>query len=265
LNQQEPNADKWGLAALEQRRRRTQDHLAKIAARRESWINRNRYYYGLVNRLLRFWVEPQKKVLSVRCGPGNLLAAVRPALGKGIDICPEIVEIAQRRSPSFEFSVAFPDKQEFNDAFGKDEKFDYILFNDVGDTVDVLQALRNFRPLCHRHSRLLITTYNHTRPVIAVLARATAAIKRVCAVIEAVNLPDVSRKHPARPERCWCICEYAGGRGCRLPAHDSFLSHMLRTDTLVVASISIPNSPGWLFEESGSSSIITAISWPFRI
>jgi 2-polyprenyl-3-methyl-5-hydroxy-6-metoxy-1,4-benzoquinol methylase len=161
LNQREPNADKWGLAALEQRRRRTQDHLAKIAARRESWINRNRYYYGLVNRLLSFWVEPQKKVLSVRCGPGNLLAAVRPALGKGIDICPEIVEIAQRRSPSFEFAVAFPDKQEFNHAFGKDEKFDYILFNDVGDTVDVLQALRNFRPLCHRHSRLLITTYNH--------------------------------------------------------------------------------------------------------
>jgi Glycosyl transferase family 2/Methyltransferase domain len=157
----EPNAVTWGPAALEQRRERTRDHLAKIAARRENWINRNRYYYELLNRLLRFLVEPQKKVLSVRCDIGNLLAVVRPSNGKGIDICPEIIEIAQQRSPSFEFAVAFPDKEEFQRAFKPDEKFDYILFNDIGDTVDVLQALRNLTPLCQRHTRVLITTYNH--------------------------------------------------------------------------------------------------------
>jgi len=173
LNQREPTADTWGLAALEQRRQRTRDHLSKIAARRESWINRNRYYYRLVNRLLCFLVEPQKKVLSVRCGPGNLLAAVRPAVGKGIDICSDIVEIARQRSPSLEFAVAFPDKEEFSHAFEKNEKFDYILFDEVGDTVDVLQALRNFRPLCERHTRLLITTYNHLWEPLVTLAEWT--------------------------------------------------------------------------------------------
>jgi 2-polyprenyl-3-methyl-5-hydroxy-6-metoxy-1,4-benzoquinol methylase len=161
VNQREPNADKWGLAALEQRRQRTREHLATIATRRESWINRNRYYYRLVNRLFGFLVEPAKKVLSVRCGPGNLLAVVRPALGKGLDISAEMVEIAQQRNPSFEFSVGFPDQDEFHHAFRTDEKFDYVLFNEVGDTVDVLQALRNLKPLCHRHTRLLITTYNY--------------------------------------------------------------------------------------------------------
>jgi 2-polyprenyl-3-methyl-5-hydroxy-6-metoxy-1,4-benzoquinol methylase len=161
LSQREPNAEKWGPAALEQRRERTRDHLAKIAARRETWIKRNRYYYGLLHRLLRFLVEPQKKVLSVRCGTGNLLAVVQPSKGKGIDICAEIVGIAQQRNPSLEFAVAFPDKQEFQHVFNPDEKFDYILFNDIGDTVDVLQALRNLTPLCHRHTRVLITTYNH--------------------------------------------------------------------------------------------------------
>ena len=98
----------WGPAALEERRERTRDHLAKIAARRESWINRNKYYYELLNRLFRFLVEPEKKVLSVRCGTGNLLAVVRPSNGKGIEICHEIVDIAQQRNPSFEFAVAFP-------------------------------------------------------------------------------------------------------------------------------------------------------------
>src|SRR5439155_11283828 len=100
LKQHEANLQTWGPAALEQRRERTRDHLAKIAARRETWINRTRYYYELLHRLLCFLVEPQKKVLSVRCGTGNLLAVLHPSKGKGIDICPEIIEIAQQRSPS---------------------------------------------------------------------------------------------------------------------------------------------------------------------
>src|SRR6266478_923301 len=161
LNEPQANREVWGPAVLEQRRERTRDHLAKIAARRQSWINRNRYYYELLNRLLRFLVEPQKKILSVRCGTGNLLAVLQPSKGIGIDICPEIIEIAQERSPSFEFAVAFPDKEEFRQAFTADEKFDYILFNDIGDTVDVLQALRNLTSLCQRHTRVLVTTYNH--------------------------------------------------------------------------------------------------------
>src|SRR5216110_4072663 len=151
----------WGLVALEQRRQRTRDHLAKIAPRREGWITNNKYYYELLVRLLRFLVEPQKRVLSVRCDTGNLLAAVRPSDGKGIDICAEMVEIAQQRNPSLNFAVAFPDKEEFGQSFRRGEKFDYILFNDIGDTVDVLQAFRNLKPLCQRHTRVLVTTYNH--------------------------------------------------------------------------------------------------------
>src|SRR5439155_21572812 len=100
VKEREPKTEGWGLAALEQRRERTRDHLAKIAARRESWINRNKYYYGLLSRLLRFLVEPQKKVLSVRCDTGNVLAAVRPSDGKGVDICAEVVEIARHGNPS---------------------------------------------------------------------------------------------------------------------------------------------------------------------
>lgn len=153
--------ENWGSAALEERRERTRRHLVEIAPRRELWINRNRYYYRLLSRLLRFIVEPNKKVLSVRCGTGKLLKAVRPSQAKGIDICAEMIDIAKRRNPSFEFSVAFPDKDEFQQRFAAEEKFDYILFNDIGDTVDVLQALQNLRQLCRRHTRLVITTYNH--------------------------------------------------------------------------------------------------------
>ena len=67
-----------------------------------------------------------------------------------------MVDIARQRNPSFDFAVAFPDKDEFRKVFKPREKFDYILFNNIGDTVDVLQALRNFKPLCLRHTRLLM-------------------------------------------------------------------------------------------------------------
>src|SRR5207245_11587474 len=160
-NERETSREVWGPPALEQRRERTRDHLAKIAVRRQSWINRNGYYYELLNRLLRFLVEPQKKVLSVRCDTGNLLAAVRPSKGKGVDICAEIVEIAQQRNPSFEFAVAFPDKEEFKQAVAPDEKFDYILFNDIGDTVDVLQAMRSLGHICQSNTRLSVMTCNY--------------------------------------------------------------------------------------------------------
>jgi len=111
--------------------------------------------------LLRFVVEPDKTVLSVRCGTGYHLAAVSPKIGKGVDICAEMVQIARQRNPSFDFAVAFPDKDEFRELFRPHEKFDYILFSNIGDTVDVLQALRNFRPLCLRKTRVLIESYNH--------------------------------------------------------------------------------------------------------
>src|SRR5215468_5118253 len=161
INERKTHQGVWGPAALEQRRERARRHLAAIASRRESWIKRNHYYYELLGRLLRFLVEPQKNVLSVGCGTGFHLAAVAPKEGKGTDVCAEIVDIARQRNPSCEFAVAFPDKVEFRALFESAEKFDYILLNNIGDTVDVLEALRNLRSLCQRHTRLLITTYNH--------------------------------------------------------------------------------------------------------
>jgi SAM-dependent methyltransferase len=162
--------DTWGPAALDERRARTRAHLAALAGKRDRWVKRNRYYYKLLGRLLQFLVEPNKRVLSVRCGTGSVLSATQPAVGKGIEITPEIVEVAREHHPEFTYAVAFPDTDEFQAIFEKGEKFDYIAFNDIDDTVDVQRALRNFRPLCERHTRILITTYNHLWEPIVTLA-----------------------------------------------------------------------------------------------
>jgi len=252
LNERETHTQPWGAAALEQRRERTRNHLARIAPRRESWINRNTYYYELLSGLLRFLVEPQKKVLSVRCGTGNLLAVVRPRTGHGVDICAEIVTIARQRNPSFEFAVAFPDKGEFRQVFEPDEKFDYILFNDIGDTVDVLEALRNLKPLCQRHTRLLITTYNHLwEPLVSFAEWVGMKVPRTeqnwLSIADVRNLLRLAGFEALETHRIVLLPKYIpllSGFLNRFCARLPFLSKLCMTQVVVARVVLPPVSPG---------------------
>jgi Glycosyl transferase family 2/Methyltransferase domain len=155
---------------LEERRARTRSHLDALAAKRDQWVKRNRYYYRLLAQLLQFLVEPGKKVLAVRCSTGTLLAAMRPSEGKGVEISSAIIEVAKNQHPEFNYNVAFPDDETFASCFERGETFDYILFSYIDDTVDVQRALHNLKPLCSRHTRLLILTYNHLWEPLVTLA-----------------------------------------------------------------------------------------------
>ena len=251
LNERETHTQPWGAAALEQRRERIRNHLARIAPRREIWINRNTYYYELLSRLLCFLVEPQKKILSVRCGTGNLLAVVRPCAGKGVDICPEIVAIAQQRNPSFELAVAFPDKEEFRKVFEPDEKFDYILFNDIGDTVDVLEALRNLKPLCQRQTRLLITTYNHLwEPLVSFAEWVGMKVPRTeqnwLSIADVRNLLTLAGFEALETHRIVLLPKYIpllSGFLNRFCARLPFLSKLCMTQVVVARMLPPPVSP----------------------
>lgn len=151
----------WGPAALKQRRERTREHLSAVAHIRDRWIRRNRYYYGMVSRLLRFLIEPGKRLLSIRCGPGHQLAELAPSTGVGLEICTEMADVARTHHPEFKYVVSFPDTGDFGEHFAEGEKFDYIIFNGVDETADVQAALRNLGKLADRHTRLIILTYNH--------------------------------------------------------------------------------------------------------
>lgn len=156
----------WGPAALTARRDAIRRHQAKYARMREKWIGRNAYFYNSIKRVLRFIIEPQKRVLNVRCQTGFLLDAVNPSRGVGVEVSEEMVAIAQQSYPQFEFVTADPDRLDL------DEKFDYILFEYVSDTVDVLAALQRLKRLCEPHTRLVIYTYNHLwEPVVTLAER----------------------------------------------------------------------------------------------
>src|SRR5579872_5435686 len=65
----------------------------------------NRYYQKLLRNYFAFLVPPGLRVLEVGCGLGDLLAAVKPSLGVGIDFSPAMIELARRRHPELEFQM----------------------------------------------------------------------------------------------------------------------------------------------------------------
>jgi hypothetical protein len=120
------------------------------------WRRRNSYYYGWLDRIYRFVVRPNSRVLHVGCECGDLLAAVEPAYGVGIDTNDKSIALAKKRYPHLNFLVGDPHEMKLN------EKFDYILIcNSLGQWRDIQQVLEHIHPLTHDSTRIVITYYNH--------------------------------------------------------------------------------------------------------
>jgi len=120
------------------------------------WQRRNAYYYRWLHGIYKHIVRPNSRVLHVGCDCGDLLAAVEPAYGVGVDTNAEAVELARRRFPHLTFYTTDPHE------LSLDETFDYILVcNSLGQWHDVQQVLENIRPLAGENCRVVMTYYNY--------------------------------------------------------------------------------------------------------
>ncbi|MDR1357039.1 MAG: glycosyltransferase [Tannerellaceae bacterium] len=135
------------------------------AVEREAWNRRNSFYHRLLGRYFSFIIPEGARVLEVGCGSGDLLNAVRPGYGLGIDFAAEVVEIAAGKYPHLHFRV--DDVEELQ----LDEAFDYIILSDLTSCLwDVQRAIRNLRRICLPHTRIVISQYNYMwEPVIKLL------------------------------------------------------------------------------------------------
>ena len=124
----------------------------------------DRYYQRELRKYFNFLVPPGRRVLEIGCGLGDLLAAMKPGRGVGVDFSPAMLELARRRHPELEFQVA--DALEFSSP----EKFDYILLSDlVNDLPDVQAVLERLQAVSTPETRLVINFFNNLwRPVLQV-------------------------------------------------------------------------------------------------
>src|SRR6478735_7357396 len=78
-------------------------HFEAMAADREHWIQLNRHYYEDLERFYRSVIPRGSRVLEIGSGTGDLLAAVEPSYGVGIDFSPAFVGMARQRHPGLTF------------------------------------------------------------------------------------------------------------------------------------------------------------------
>jgi CheY-like chemotaxis protein len=147
--------ESWGPDALNEVREARRAHQDATAGRRDEWIRSNGYFYDRLKRALQFIVEPHKRVLELRCETGHLLASLIPSYGVGVEISDAMVECARSHYPDLHFVKSDPEALELN------ETFDYILFNHIFDTVDILRALERIRQHCTPETQIIVINYNH--------------------------------------------------------------------------------------------------------
>jgi len=127
-----------------------------IAQKREKWNKKNYYYHKLLGRYYSYLIPKESKVLEVGCGTGDLLNSVNPGYGVGLDISEELIKIARNKYSNYKFIVSDAENFEFN------ENFDYVIISDlIGFLLDIQNALKNIKKVCHDKTRIIINSYNY--------------------------------------------------------------------------------------------------------
>lgn len=140
------------------------DFFDRFAADEPNWRRRNETYHRLIEAICRFHVPRGARVLEIGAGSGDLLAALRPSHGVGIDVSPGMVDLARNRHPELDFVVAAGESFELN------ETFDYIVLSDlVSYADDLLELFECVAAHSHRETRVIIGSYSQLwRPVIRI-------------------------------------------------------------------------------------------------
>lgn len=132
------------------------EYFDSIAESRPKWRKRNRYYNALLEKYFKFIVPAGSKVLEVGCGTGELLNAVQPLKGVGIDYSEKIVKIASENFKDMMFYVQDAEKIKLN------ETFDYIILSDLLSSVqDVQKVFQCLKTVSDENTRIIISNYSY--------------------------------------------------------------------------------------------------------
>ncbi len=138
-------------------RKRIKDYFERVTPVWDYWRRRNGFYHAGMFRLIRGMVPPGARVLELGSGTGDLLAALKPSHGVGLNIACALTEAAQHKYPDLEFYTVDVDQVKVPGAF----RPDYIVLNNMLDYVyDVWDLLESLRVLMTDGTLLVITTNN---------------------------------------------------------------------------------------------------------
>jgi len=137
--------------------------------RRSATADRPSYYQREIARLYRLLVPAKASVLVLGARAGELLSALDPSRGVGVDIDPDAVAQARRCHPALRFECVHAYERLSEVAAALDAEgggggggtFDFIVLPDVlVDLWDVQAVFAALRRHCHPDTRIIINTYS---------------------------------------------------------------------------------------------------------
>jgi SAM-dependent methyltransferase len=142
-------------------------HWNAVAQQLDTWTGWGGYYHQRLTQIYKFLVAPGQRVIEIGCARGDLLAAVKPAIGVGVDFSGEMIRRAVQRHPELRFIEADAYKLDL------DEKFDTIILSDlINDLWDVQTVFQQIAKLATPHTRVIINSYSRLwEPPLAVAER----------------------------------------------------------------------------------------------
>lgn len=139
-------------ATYARNRRLHWDAVAREIGTRPGWGD---IYHRRLAEVFRHLVLPGQRVIEIGCGCGDLLAAVKPAFGVGVDFSREMIRLAAGRHPDLFFVQA--DGHDL----GIRGTFDIIILSDlVNDLWDVQEVFGRLGEISHAHTKVIINCYS---------------------------------------------------------------------------------------------------------
>jgi len=140
-----------------------QAHWDEIARAQRSLTFFSSEYHRRLHEIYGLLISPGQRVLEIGCGRGDLLAALKPSVGVGVDFSGEMLSQACQRHPELTFIQAdahdFALEKPFDAA--QDKPFDAVILSDlVNDVWDVQDVLERVRAHCSPDTRVILNVYS---------------------------------------------------------------------------------------------------------
>src|SRR6516162_10335233 len=130
------------------------------ASERARWRQRAAFFHSEDVRYLKFMIPEGMRVLELGCSTGELLAALKPSFGVGVDLSASAIEEARRAYPAYTFYAGDIEAPGFIDSLPG--PFDYIVLVDTLGSLDDCQLMfENLHNLCTRETRLIVGYFSH--------------------------------------------------------------------------------------------------------
>lgn len=132
------------------------DYFEKLASSRDKWNKRNRFYHRILEKNFSFIIPEGSTVVELGCGTGDLLNAVKPSLGIGVDFSEKMLEVAREKYPDLKFVHA--DVLDYT----TDVEIDYVIISDLlGSLWDIQDVLHNLRKWVSPRTKVIISAFNY--------------------------------------------------------------------------------------------------------